>query len=103
MKKVIDGKVYNTATAEEIGSDGSGNFSDFRFWEETLYRTKKGSYFMHGTGGPMSKYAISVGNNSTGGSSEISVLTEEEAFDWASEHLTGDEVCAAFPDRVEEA
>ena len=81
MKKVIDGLVYNTATAQEIASYSYLYANDFRHVDEALYKTKKGNYFLAGSGGPMSKYAVSVGNSSTG-SEGIIPLTEEGAREW---------------------
>ena len=49
MKKVIRGRVYDTETAQEIGSTcgGGENRTDFHYWEETLYKKKTGEYFLH--------------------------------------------------------
>lgn len=55
MKKVINGKVYNTETAEEVASYSFSNSNDFRYIREKLYRTKKGNWFLYGEGGPMTK------------------------------------------------
>lgn len=102
MKKVIDGKVYNTETAEEIHSWDNGFYgSDFKQCEETLYRTKKGAFFLHGHGGPMSKYAVSCGNGYSG-SSDIEVMTNEEAREWLEEKNAIDELEKLFPDYLEE-
>ncbi len=46
MKKVIDGLVYDTKTAEELAHDwNSYARNDFHFCEEWLYKTKKGPIF----------------------------------------------------------
>jgi hypothetical protein len=86
MKRIIEGKVYDTNTAEEIESDSFSNPSDFHYWEETLYRTEKGAFFFHGEGGPMSHYARDIGNNSTTGSERIWAVDENEAREWLSKH-----------------
>ena len=86
MKKVIDGLVYNTETAEEIASYSYLGNSDFRHVDETLYKTKKGKYFLAGSGGPMSKYAVPVGNSGYGGGEGIIPLTVEEAREWCEKH-----------------
>src|SRR3990172_2422569 len=68
MKKVIDGKIYNTETAELLHEWDNGMYgNDFGRCEEALYRTKKGAYFIAGEGGAMSRYARSCGSNSTCG------------------------------------
>ena len=68
MKKVIEGKVYNTETAEEL-HDWSNHYpcSDFKACSESLYRTKKGAFFIAGSGGPLSSYAVPCGNGYGGG------------------------------------
>lgn len=41
MKQVIDGKLFNTETAERVAhDDNSLPVNDFNNWDETLYRTK---------------------------------------------------------------
>ena len=48
MKKIIDGKVYNTETADSIGSYWNGyDPRDFHYEELTLYKTKKGQCTIH--------------------------------------------------------
>lgn len=84
MKQVIDGKLYDTETATKIGSYWNGlSTSDFRRVSEELYRTKSGNYLW--------------------GSSRIIPLSKEEAFEWAQQHLSTDEVLKEFPDMIEEA
>lgn len=83
MKRVIDGKRYNTDTAQRIaGAESSCNPGDFRYWEETLYRTKKGAFFVHGEGGPMSRWSEPVGSNGRGGGSGIMPMSDAEAREW---------------------
>ena len=82
-KKIVNGIRYNTETAELIAKWSNSYYSsDFKYCEESLYKTKKGSWFISGEGGPMSKYAVSAGNNSYGGGSDIRPLTPEEARQW---------------------
>lgn len=96
MKKIIDNKKYNTETANLIGRWGSGyKCSDFRVCEESLYKKKNGEYFLHGAGGPMSKYSVSRGNGITGGEA-IHPLTLAEAKDWGQKNLDADSYEAAF-------
>lgn len=104
MKRVIDGKVYNTETAEEV-ADASARCprSDFQYWEETLYRTKKGVWFLYGKGGPMTHYAKSIDQNSYSGSDGLRALTDAEALEWMERHqIEADTVQRYFAD-LEEA
>ena len=104
MKKIINGSLYNTDTARIIGEwDNGYNGSDFNFCRETLHKTKAGKYFLHGEGGPMSKYSESRGNNEWGSGEHIEPLTPETAQEWAEEHLTADEYAAAFGEPEEAA
>ena len=97
MKKVIDGKIYNTETAESIGYHSEGGYGDFRAFEETLYRTKKGRFFLAGNGGPMTKYAKKESSNTWTGSSDIFVLSEEDAREWAEKYMKTEAYLRYFP------
>lgn len=48
MKQIIEGKLYNTETAEEVASDRywDGHNYDRRGRNQYLYRTKKGNFFI---------------------------------------------------------
>lgn len=102
MKKIINGKCYNTETAQELAtySNGLGR-RDFSHYEETLYRTKKGAYFLYGMGGPASKYSVADGNGWSGGS-DIRVLTEAGARAWMEKYADAEDYEKAFG-AVEEA
>ena len=83
MKKVIDGKTYNTETATKIDySDNGLSASDFHNWDETLYKTQKGRFFLKYRGGGLSRWAVSVGNNGRTGSEGLAALTGAEALAW---------------------
>lgn len=97
MKKIINGKVYNTDTAQFIGEwENNYNTGDFRYCREVLYKTKKGNYFVYGEGGPMSKYSKSCGNNSSTGSEDIELITPDEARMWAHHYMDADVVIQFF-------
>ena len=86
MRKIVDGKIYDTANAERISGRRTGyGRGDFDWCEETLYRTKKGNWFLAGQGGAMSRYAQNSGVYETS-SPGIIPLTEEEAVEWLQEH-----------------
>ena len=91
MKKIINGKRYDTDTATRIGSAGYGYSGDLGYWAEELYRKKTGEFFLYGEGGPMSKYARRTGSNEWSGGKEIRPLSPKEAQEWAEEYLDGDE------------
>lgn len=97
MKKIINGKLYNTETAKEIASWSDGlSFRDFTHTEEVLYQKRTGEFFIHGAGGPATRYAVSAGQNSWSGGEKIIPLTWEAARDWAEVHLDGEDYEAIF-------
>ena len=104
MKKIIDGKRYDTETATKIHEWDNGIYgNDFKSCEEALYKTKNGAYFLYGSGGPASKYAEPCGNNSMGGGSDIIPMEPEEAFTWLCTHGGEDAAETEFPKFIKEA
>lgn len=96
MKKIINGKVYDTDTAHDMGSDSYSNRRDFSYWSETLYQKRTGEFFLYGEGGPMSRYAETIGQNEWIGGEKIIPLSLAKARAWAEEHLSVDEYEQAF-------
>ena len=76
MKKIIDGKKYDTETAECIGGweNEYNGLDDRYFCAEELYRKKTGEFFIY----------------SWGQEPYIMPYTLDEAKKWAEEHLTGE-------------
>ena len=50
MKKIINGKKYDTDTAKCVGHDSFGCRGDFRYWFEQLYQKQTGEFFIYGDG-----------------------------------------------------
>lgn len=97
MKKIIGGKVYDTETAKKVGSYSNyGSWRDFNHFEETLYQKKTGEFFLHGEGGPATRYAVPEGQNSWSGGERIMPMSYSEAQAWAEEHLEADAYEAIF-------
>ena len=88
MKKIINSKVYDTEKATFLGSDGSGD--GFSRWHEELYQKRTGEFFLYGSGGPMTRYAVSCGQNQWSGGEKIIPMSMESARKWAEEHLSAD-------------
>ena len=81
MRQVIAGKIYNTETASivcEVSCMGY-YYGDFNYHDTSVYRTKRGAFFLAGEGGPLSMWAKASGNNGHVGGSGIRVLSEHEA------------------------
>ena len=97
MKKIIGGKVYDTETAKKVGSYSNyGSWRDFNHFEETLYQKKTGEFFLHGEGGPATRYAVPEGQSSWSGGERIMPMSYSEAQAWAEEHLEADAYEAIF-------
>ena len=80
MKKILNGKTYNTETAVSICGLPCTTEStrDFGWHSTSLYRTKKGTFFLSGVGGPMTMWASEQGNG-RGWGEGLRVIDEEEA------------------------
>lgn len=103
MKKIINGRVYDTEKAKELGTYANyGSWRDFSHFEETLYRKKTGEYFLFGEGGPMTRYAEAEGQNGWSGGKRIMPMTYDEAREWAEKHLEADEYEVIFGEIVED-
>ena len=76
MKKIINGKKYDTNTATEVCC---GFFGNFGCKKVTLYKKKNGEFFEHHT------------LNEFGFSEWIEPVDKSEAKRFAEEQMTGDE------------
>jgi hypothetical protein len=104
MIRVIGGKRYNTETATLVAEwENRYSRTDFQHEEADLYRAPNGGWFLRGSGGPMTRWAIPVGNNGWGGGGGIEALTEDEAFDWLERHEFTGALEKFFSDRLEDA
>lgn len=96
MKKIINGKLYNTDTARQIGSWES-NVTDNLYWvSETLCQKQRGEFFLYGEGGPGSKYAEPSGQGNWSSGEKIIPLSYDAAQAWAEKHLDTDTYQSTF-------
>ena len=102
MKKIINGKLYDTSTAHLVGSWDNNMGGTFDYAAESLYRKRTGEFFLHGEGGARSRYAAQCGYGSWGSGETIIPLTWDSARQWAEEHLDADEYQSAFGKIVED-
>ena len=56
MKKIICNLTYDTDASEIVKKTTYGVFGDENGYEETLYVTKEGKYFLYTNGGSASKH-----------------------------------------------
>lgn len=88
MKKIINGKKYDTETARKISGWDEGRNGDHDYVHEELYRKKNGEFFLFGEGGANSKYGAWIDNYSRAESRKIVPLPIEEAKRWAEKHIS---------------
>ena len=76
MQKIICKKVYDTATATLVKKNTFGVYGDHAGYEETLFVTPDGFYFLYTNGGEASKYPTE----------DIKRLSRAAADKWQSEN-----------------
>lgn len=76
MKKIICKREYDTETATLVMKNAVGNFGDPAGYEETLYQTPDGYYFLYVCGGAESPYA----------EEDIQRLAKTKVKAWIAEH-----------------
>lgn len=75
MKKIICKVEYDTETAELIAKYTSGEFGEPEGYEESLYITPGGKYFLYTNGGEASAYS----------SENITRMSAAKAEEWRNE------------------
>lgn len=89
MKKIIDGKKYDTETAVEIGYYSNDlPRGDFRWCAETLYCKRNGEFFMYGEGGGLSPYAYQYPDGGYCEGEKLLPISDAEAKRWCEQHLS---------------
>ena len=101
MRKIIDGRRYDTDTAEEIATAKHGYKNEFSYYEETLYCKRTGEYFLYGYGHGESKYA-ERGFDGWGPGEDIIPMDYEQARQWAEKNLEVDDYEREFGPTLEE-
>ena len=76
MKKIICKKEYDTDNSVIVKKVTSGYFGQPEGYEETLYQTESGAYFLYTNGGANSKYP----------KEDIKRMSAEKAQAWLSEN-----------------
>ena len=105
MKKIINGKTYNTDTAIKLFSKGTGKTAGFYDWEEEYYVTKKGNFFKYYWGGAKTIYAEESDNgrsfNEGSGIKELEDMDVLEELDDSCRNINYKELQKYF--EIEEA
>lgn len=76
MKKIIRKKEYDTDNAVLVKKFAVGNFGDKDGYEESLYQTHDGFYFLYQNGGEASVYP----------KENIKCVSKEKAEEWLENH-----------------
>ena len=77
MKKVICKVEYDTENAELVAKFTSGRFGDADGYEESLYKTESGKFFLYVNGGEESPYK----------KEDIKRLAAAKADEWLNAHV----------------
>lgn len=96
MKKIMNGKKYDTDTAKKIAQWSNEECGGLFFVIETLYRKKNGEYFLCGEGGAGTIYSVPTAGGGFVGSAQIIPLSLEESREWAVTRLDADEYESIF-------
>ena len=98
MKKIINGKKYDTETAKLVAEYYSDyGKRDYRYYEEHLYQKRTGEFFIYGLGNADSAYKHAMLDGWDGGE-KIIPLSWEAARQWAESHLSDEEYEVVFGD-----
>jgi hypothetical protein len=76
MQKTICKKVYDTETSEVVKKVTFGCYGCADGYEETLYKTESGNFFLYTNGGAESKYT----------KEDIVRMSAEKANAWLKDH-----------------
>lgn len=96
MRRIINGKMYNTATATLVGEHQYLEPHDWFYENEELYLKKTGEWFLFGEGGSKSKYAERCGSNNWCGGEVIKPLTAQQAKKWLEDNKCTNEYIQYF-------
>ena len=97
MQRVINGKSYNTRTAKDVYcSENCDDYSNIKYYGQTLYRSPKGQYFIVTEGWKP------TGTGNTDFTSQMHLVTRKEALEWAESNCPGGVVVDEFGDMIDE-
>lgn len=103
MRAIIDGKMYNTKTATMLAEYWNGlGTNDHRYLLEELYITKKGVFFLYGSGGALTGYS-EIYCNQAMHSSRIIPMEKQDAYEWLERNGEIKVIEKYFSEMIEEA
>jgi hypothetical protein len=92
MNKIINGKKYDTATAQQLDEEYHYNSNGNTVGCTSFYRKKTGEFFLYYWANPRDIFS---------GNSYIKPLSEDEAKKYAEEHLSGEDYEKIFGEVAE--
>ncbi len=103
MKQIINGKRYDTETADLLGEyDHEYGYTVGTL--ERLYRTRSGEYFLYASGGSESRYAeTNFYGHGVAPGRRIIPMSRGQAFKWSQVYLAPEITEQYFGDLIEEA
>ena len=102
MRRSINGKYYNIASARKLGFWASeaepfgAETQNFRDYTETLYVTRTGNHFLYTSGGLAGRYAQNLGESRWVREGNIIPISPENAKKWGKECLSEAEFFSVF-------
>lgn len=97
MKEIINGVLYDTATAKHLGEwRNNPDASSPDFCVLALYQKRNGESFLAYSGVGAERYICHISDGFAGRSKNILPLSPEAAADWAEDYLSAEEYIAAF-------
>ena len=102
MKKIINNKLYDTATAKKLAEWDENGTDSRNYISESLYRKKTGEFFVFGDGGSNTKYARIGRLKVFEPGSAILPMSLEQAKEWALARLPKNEYDDIFGDMIDD-
>lgn len=102
MKKIINNKLYDTATAKKLAEWDENGTDSRNYISEALYRKKTGEFFVFGDGGANTKYARIGRLKVFEPGSAILPMSLEQAKEWALDRLPKNEYDDIFGDMIDD-
>lgn len=97
MNRIIAGRRYDTETAQRLAAwDNGRDPGALNFLSEALYRKPTGELFLHGQGGPSTKYVAFQADGSMTAGERLTPIAEDVAREWAEHRLDADAYEAIF-------
>ncbi len=103
MKVIMNRKIYDTEAAKEVARDQLHNRNNISWFDESLYLAPNGAWFLAGEGGPLSRYAVDLGQGEIEGRSKITPMSVGEAMAWLERRCEYAILEAYFSDNLEDA